>query len=118
MLRAHKLLDALCKRHSLKHADLAGHLSGLGVDVQGIAAHAKRIHKVFVQCQTLQPAWCSLGGFCVITLLLLDYLGLPSCVKIFDVCQQMLDGIYDDEGWTVSHQSDLRVLYRKRKGSI
>ncbi len=28
----------------------------------------------------------------------------------------MLEGIYSDEGWTVSHESDLKVLYKHVKG--
>ncbi|EIE25651.1 hypothetical protein COCSUDRAFT_39952 [Coccomyxa subellipsoidea C-169] len=30
--------------------------------------------------------------------------------------QQMLEGIYSDEGWTMSHESDLKVLYKHVKG--
>ncbi len=32
------------------------------------------------------------------------------------VCAQMLDELYNNKGWTVSHESEVKVTYRHIKG--
>ena len=116
-------IDAVCARHSLQRSDIQAHSDILGFNIEMNDADAAHVQQVttapFLICQ-VNCMSCLNGS-------VIEDANCTACQQVIQVLNssfenlsfqyltsrmQMMQDMADDEGWAVSYNNELRVLYK------
>ena len=106
ILAAQAALHAALKAHGLALSDVADHFSALGLDARSIEEKATLVTQV-TACLSSAADGC----------LHLLSIAIRALTALARRPMQTLEEVRNDAGWHVSSNSDLRVLYRHKKGT-
>ena len=116
-------IDAVCARHSLQRSDIQAHSNVLGFDIgmnDADAAHVQQVRAaptlIFgVNCVSCLNGSVIKDANCTACQQVIQVLNTSSENLSFQHLtspMQMMQDMADDEGWAVSYNNELRVLYK------